>query len=148
MYEERVEKAAQLHKSGYNCAQAVTAAFADIYGMDEKTALLTAASFGGGIGKMRQTCGAACGMFILAGLETGTTDPKDNAQKNFNYNTVQELAAKFKEANGSMICGELLGLVPAPNGERLPKKKPCTEIVRTAATIFAEYLSQRNALQE
>ena len=75
--ELRVERAKALFKQGFNCSQAVCVACADIYGIDEQTALRIAASFGGGIGRMRQTCGAACGMFILAGLENGSATPHD-----------------------------------------------------------------------
>ena len=69
---DRVEKAVELFKSGYNCSQSVVAAFADMYGFTQEQALRMSASFGGGIGRMRQTCGAACGMFLLAGLEKGS----------------------------------------------------------------------------
>ena len=69
MTNDRIEKAVGLFKSGYNCSQSVVAAFADMYGFTEEQALRMSASFGGGIGRMRQTCGAACGMFLLAGLE-------------------------------------------------------------------------------
>ena len=67
MFEDRIEKAVENFKKGYNCSQSVVAAFADLYGIDEQLAVRMAASFGGGIGRMRQTCGAACGMFLLAG---------------------------------------------------------------------------------
>ena len=73
MKEDRVAKAIALFKEGYNCSQSVVAAFADEYGFTREQALRMAASFGGGIGRMRETCGAACGMFLLAGLETGAT---------------------------------------------------------------------------
>ena len=108
--QERVERAVSLFKSGYNCSQSVVAAFADLYGVEEQQALRMSASFGGGIVRMRQTCGAACGMFMLAGLDCGTTDPKDREAKSHNYAVVQELARQFKETTGSLICGELLGL--------------------------------------
>lgn len=110
MFEERIEKAVEFFKSGYNCSQSVVLAFADMYGFTQEQAARMAASFGGGIGRMRQTCGAACGMFLLAGLETGATDPKDREGKGANYAVVQELAAEFKKRNGSTICAELLGL--------------------------------------
>ena len=74
MKEDRVAKAIALFKEGYNCSQSVVAAFADEYGFTREQALRMAASFGGGIGRMRETCGAACGMFLLAGLETGATE--------------------------------------------------------------------------
>ena len=67
--EDRVAKAVALFKEGYNCSQSVVTAFADLYGFTREQALHMSASFGGGIGRMRETCGAACGMFLLAGLE-------------------------------------------------------------------------------
>lgn len=145
--EQRVEKAKELFHQGFNCSQSVMAACADIYGMDEQTALRVAASFGGGIGRMRQTCGAACGMFLLAGLENGSATPHDAEGKKKNYVLVQELAAKFKEENGSLICAELLGIAPKPqNPEPEPRteayyqKRPCVEMVANAVRIF---LTQR-----
>ena len=82
--EERINKAVELFKSGYNCSQSVVAAFADLYDLTDDQALRVSASFGGGIGRMRETCGAACGMFILAGLENGTTIVKDKKGKGEN----------------------------------------------------------------
>ena len=108
--EDRIQKAVELFKSGYNCSQSVVAAFADMYGFTQEQALRMGASFGGGIGRMRETCGAACGMFLVAGLETGATEATDREGKAANYAVVQELAAEFKKRNGSLICGELLGL--------------------------------------
>ena len=106
--EKRIEKAVALFKQGFNCSQSVFAACADMYGIeDEALALRLSASFGGGIGRMRQTCGAACGMFMLAGLQTGSAVPGDADGKMHNYAFVQELANKFKEENGSLICSEL-----------------------------------------
>ena len=122
MFEERIEKAVEFFKSGYNCSQSVVLAFADMYGFTQEQAARMAASFGGGIGRMRQTCGAACGMFLLAGLETGATDPKDREGKGANYAVVQELAAEFKKRNGSTICAELLGL-KKPEGVSTPEER-------------------------
>ncbi len=151
--EERVGKAVALFKEGYNCSQSVVAAYADIYGFSQEQALKMAASFGAGIGRMRETCGAACGMFLLAGLETGCTDPKSAEGKGANYAVVQDLAAKFSEINGSLVCAELLGLrekkdtgigaptQPQERNAEYYKKRPCVEMVRTAAQLFGEYLN-------
>ena len=117
---DRVEKAVELFKSGYNCSQSVVAAFADMYGFTQEQALRMSASFGGGIGRMRQTCGAACGMFLLAGLGKGAVDGKDREGKAANYALVQQLAEEFRKRNGSMICAELLGL-KKPEGSSTPK---------------------------
>lgn len=157
--EERVEKAMSLFKEGFNCSQSVVAAYADIYGFTQEQALKMSASFGAGIGRMRETCGAACGMFLLAGLQTGCTDPKSAEGKGYNYDVVQKLAAEFVKENGTLICAELLGLRPRSENsqeqpltgvgsptmpqERTPeyyKKRPCSEMVATAAKIFGEYL--------
>ena len=51
--EDRIQRATQLFKSGYNCSQSVVAAFADLYGFTHEQALHISASFGGGIGRMR-----------------------------------------------------------------------------------------------
>ena len=151
-YEERIQQAIAYFKAGFNCSQSVVAAFADLYGFTPEQALKMSSSFGGGIGRMRQTCGAACGMFILAGLETGSTDGKDNAQKSYNYQVVQDLAQQFREINGSIICSELLGLKTAADdnapqaSERTDnyyRKRPCAMMVETAARIFAQFLQSR-----
>lgn len=145
--DQRVEKAVALFKQGFNCSQSVVAACADIYGIDEQTALRISASFGGGIGRMRQTCGAACGMFLLAGLENGSAVPGDAEGKKQNYALVQDLAAKFKGENGSLICAELLGIAPKPQEptpeartEAYYKKRPCADMVASAVKIYLESL--------
>ena len=148
---KRIEKAVSLFKEGYNCSQSVVAAYADLYGFTEEQALKMSASFGGGIGRMRQTCGAACGLFMLAGLETGCTDGKDREGKEANYKVVQGLAEEFKKRNGSLICAELLGLkkdaptpaTPEARTAEYYKKRPCVKMVEEAARIFAEYLENK-----
>lgn len=147
--EERIEMAVALFKEGYNCSQSVVAAFADMYGLTMEQALKVSASFGGGIGRMRQTCGAACGLFMLAGLETGCIEGKDREGKEANYIVVQKLAEEFRKRNGSLICAELLGLskkaeTPATPDERTAeyyKKRPCVKMVEEAARIWCEYLT-------
>ena len=147
--EKRIEKAVELFKEGYNCSQSVVAAFADMYGFTNEQALKMSASFGGGIGRMRQTCGAACGLFMLAGLETGCTEGKNREGKEENYKVVQELAEEFRKRNGSLICAELLGLsktaptpaTPEARTAEYYKKRPCVKMVEEAARIWCEYLS-------
>lgn len=149
--EKRVEKAKTLFHQGFNCSQAVFAACADIYGIEDETlALRLAASFGGGIGRMRQTCGAACGMFMLAGLENGSAIEGDTEGKKQNYALVQDLAAKFKQENGSLICAELLGIAskpqePTPEArtEAYYQKRPCADMVASAVRIFLESRDKR-----
>ena len=147
--QKRVERAKELFHQGFNCSQAVFAACADIYGIeDEALALRLAASFGGGIGRMRQTCGAACGMFLLAGLQNGSAIPGDAEGKKNNYTLVQDLAAKFKNENGSLICAELLGIAPKPQTptpeartEAYYQKRPCVEMVASAVRMYLESLN-------
>ena len=147
---DRIERATELFKSGYNCSQSVVAAFADLYGFTEEQAFRMSASFGGGIGRMRETCGAACGLFLLAGLETGATDGADREGKAANYALVQELAAEFERRNGSLNCGELLGLKKKAPISSLPEertahyyaKRPCSKMVEEAARIWVEYLEK------
>ena len=149
--EQRVERAKELFHQGFNCSQSVFAACADLYGIDdEELALRLSASFGGGIGRMRQTCGAACGMFILVGLENGSTTPHDAEGKMQNYALVQALANQFKEENGSLICSELLGIAPKPQNpmpeartEAYYQKRPCADMVASAVRIFLEHLEQK-----
>ena len=146
--EQRVERAKTLFRQGFNCSQSVFAACADLYGIkDETLALRLSASFGGGIGRMRQTCGAACGMFMLAGLENGSAIEGDAEGKKQNYALVQELAFKFKSENGSLICSELLGIAPKPQEptpeartEAYYQKRPCIEMVATAVRIFLTHV--------
>ena len=154
--EKRIEKAVELFKEGYNCSQAVVTAFADLYGFTNEQTLKMSASFGGGIGRMRQTCGAACGLFMLAGLETGCTEGKDKEGKEANYKLVQELAEEFRKRNGSIICAELLGLSKAAPTPTTPEartteyyqKRPCVKMVEEAARIWCEYLSTKSNKKE
>lgn len=148
--EERAERAKELFHQGFNCAQAVVGACCDLFGMpDQQTAMRMAAGFGGGMGRMRLTCGAACGMFMLAGLENGSTTPHDNEGKMQNYVLVQKLTGEFRAKYGSITCGELLGLVPKGQcvpqmdldprpAERTPEyyeKRPCPEMIAEAVRI-------------
>ena len=144
----RIEKAVELFKSGYNCSQSVVGAFADMYGFTEEQAFRMSASFGGGIGRMRQTWG----MFLVAGLEKGAVEGKDREGKAANYALVQELAAEFKKRNGSLICAELLGLrkpegssVPEARTEQYYAKRPCARMVEVAAQIWTEYLEKMSS---
>lgn len=153
--ESRAQRAVELFKQGYNCSQAVFAACADLYGItDEALALRLAASFGGGTGRMRMTCGAANGMFMLAGLHNGSSTPHDNEGKMANYAFVQQLAGDFKAKYGSLVCAELLGLAPKGQCEvkldldprpadRTPEyyqKRPCSEMVAEAVRIYLSFI--------
>lgn len=149
--EQRIRRAEELFMQGFNCAQSVVAAFADIYGYTEEQALRLSAGFGGGIGRMRLTCGAACGMFTLAGMDCGSTTPGDREGKSHNYKIVQRLAGRFTAEHGSLTCAELLKLkrgapVTYEASERTAeyyKTRPCVRQIISAARIFAEYLEEK-----
>lgn len=147
---DRQERAKEYFMKGYNCAQSVFAAFADLYGMDEETALKLSCSFGAGMGRMREVCGAVSGMFLVVGLECGNTDPTNQQQKTANYETVRMLADRFKEKNKTIICRELLGIraaeksaVPSERTEEYYKTRPCVRTVMDAAGILEEYLKEK-----
>lgn len=143
------DKAIALFKEGYNCAQSVFLAFSDEFEMDKETVLKLTSSFGGGMGRLREVCGAVSGMFMVAGMLNGYTDPKNNQAKIEHYKRIQELARRFKEINGSFVCRELLGLsvksespTPQLRTEEYYKKRPCAKLVGDAVRILEEMVKQ------
>lgn len=147
------EKAKALFKEGYNCAQSVFMAFSDDYNMDYDTALKISSSFGAGMGRLREVCGAVSGMFMVIGIIYGYTNPKDHTSKTEHYKRIQYLAKEFEERNNSIICRELLGLgagkdspVPELRTAQYYKKRPCVELVGMAADILEKYIAE-NKLQ-
>lgn len=147
--EGRVAKARELFLGGYNCAQAVFIAYRDLAAIDEQTAATIAAPFGGGMGRLREVCGAVSGMTMCAGYLAPNALPNDNENKKKCYATVQELAEKFREENGSIVCRELLGLsqhkdnpTPSERTTEYYRKRPCVEYVATAARIVGEKINQ------
>ena len=117
------EKARELFKSGYNCAQAVVLAFEDVTGLDKAVATKLSSSFGGGMGRLREVCGAVSGCFTVLGILMGPEDPNDYGAKKAHYAIIQEAAAKFRHSNGSYICRELLQL----DGASIPVPEARTE---------------------
>ena len=148
--DKRVELAVENFMAGYGCCQSVVAAFADIYGLDDTLAKKVAAGFGGGVGRLRMMCGAVSGIVMLVGLDCGQTEGSDREGKSACYKVVQELLAKSKAENGSLICAEILGLegytkaensyVASARTAEYYKKRPCAAKVESAARIFANYL--------
>lgn len=152
--EGRVHRAVEKFMQGYGCCQSVVAAFSDLYGLDETMAKRIGAGFGGGVGRMRMMCGAVSGIVILVGLDCGQTEGDDREGKSACYKVVQELLAKSKEQNGSLICAEILGLkghekvlsnyMASPRTAEYYKTRPCAAKVESAARIFAEYLQAKS----
>ena len=143
----RKEKAMELFESGYNCAQSVVLAFSDLLGVDEQALARLSSSFGGGMGRLREVCGAVSGMFIAAGILYGYDNAETGIKKAEHYARIQYLAERFTEETGSIVCRELLGIdkkkdSPMPD-KRTPqyyKKRPCKELVGLAAGIFEEMI--------
>ncbi len=147
--EARADKAKRMFLEGFNCSQSVVLAFADLFELDEDIAKRMSASFGGGIGRLREVCGAFSGISMVLGLFAGQTEGEDQEAKKENYRLVQEAAKLFEKENGSIICREILGLtkaegtyVPAPRTDDYYKKRPCPETIRGAAQILVEILEK------
>ena len=140
---ERGDKAKEYFKSGYNCAQAVIAAFADKTGLDEETAKKISAGFGGGIGRLREVCGTFSGAVMALGLIRS-----DKVDKATLYAEIQDLSEKFRQDNGSIICRDLLGMrkneksapVPSERTEQYYKARPCADLVKYAVELLEERL--------
>jgi len=143
--DKRVEKAIALFEEGYNCSQAVFMAYSDVYGVDAVTAAKLATSFGGGMGRLREVCGAVSGMFLVLGLHYPNADPIDKVAKKTNYAAVQRTAKEFKAQMGSYICADLLKITHAPQKPEASERnkayydaRPCTRCVALAAEIVGE----------
>ena len=146
--QERAEQAREYFTSGYNCAQSVFLAYQDIIGIDEVLAATISAPFGGGMGRLREVCGAVSGMTMVAGFIAPNSQPNDNENKKNCYATVQALAEEFRAENGSIVCRELLGLAqqkddptPSPRTGEYYKRRPCAEYVAIAARIVGEKIN-------
>ena len=145
----RREAAVSNFKQGYNCAQSLVLAFADILPVDREQLSKLASSFGGGMGRLREVCGAVSGMFMAAGLLYGYDGPETGQVKAEHYARIQELAAGFEKKHGSIVCRDLLGLnirhdvsVPEARTDEYYRKRPCAELVGDAAEILEEYIKK------
>ena len=133
-------------QDGYNCAQSVLLAFSEKIGLDKEKALMLASSFGGGMGRLREVCGAVSAMFMIAGFLKGYTSPADDIAKAGHYKLIQDLAEEFKAAQGSIICRELLGLegessyIPSKRTKEYYEKRPCENCIALSADIVEKKL--------
>ena len=139
------EQAAKLFLDGYNCAQSVVVAFCDVTGLEPEFAARMASSFGGGMGRMREVCGAVSGMLMVAGLVYGYDVPGDDIRKKAHYALVQELAGQFREEVGSIVCREILKNPPSdpnptPRTAEFYKTRPCARMVCLAGRILGRYM--------
>lgn len=153
MNEEKARKAKEYFMQGYNCSQSVVAAWCGEIGLDIETALKISSCFGGGMGRMREVCGAFSGALMVLGMKYGNITGGDAKAKGENYAMVQRYAERFKEENGfdSIICRELLGLAgasnpaPAARTQEYYKKRPCPELVAMASGLLGEFMDDNNA---
>ena len=139
-------KAAELFLEGYNCAQAVAVAFCDVTGLDEKLSAKMVSAFGGGMGRMREVCGAVSGMYFVLSCLYGY-DVHDDDRKKTLYSQVQDLAAKFREACGSIICREILNNPPSdpnptPRTAEYYAARPCARMVLVAGQLMDEFIAE------
>lgn len=146
MIKNHSQKATELFCNGANCSQAVFVAFAEDCGIDEETAMRLSSSFGGGMGRLRETCGAVTGMFMVAGLLKGYTTEDGKDKKDEHYKLIQQLATEFKEVYETYTCRELLGNlgkstspVSEPRTAEYYKARPCVKFVITASEILDKH---------
>ena len=146
---QHAEKARDYFLEGYNCAQAVACAYADEMGMTEEQAALLASGFGGGMGRMREVCGAVSGAVLVYSQLRGYTDPEDQIAKTHHYARVQQFCLAFQEKWDSIVCRNLLaGLDAAKDTSPVPdartpeyyKTRPCVRFVETAAQLLEDML--------
>ncbi len=154
-YGVRAERAMELFKEGYNCTQSVVLAFSDYYKESTEDLAAMVCSFGGGMGRLREVCGAVSGMLFVAGRIYGYSDPKAKEKKAEHYARVQELARRFREKNGAIVCRELLGLtekvstpVPEERTQEYYKKRPCMALIGDAAEILEQYIAENSPESE
>ena len=146
---DHVKKAEELFLKGYNCAQATFAAFSDVTGVDEATAIKLTSGFGAGMGALRDTCGAVTGMFMAADMLYGYESPTDAEGKKAHYELIRALAAEFAEQNGSIMCRDLLencekAKTPMERNGEYYAKRPCTRLVMDAAAIVDRLIEEKN----
>ncbi len=139
-------RAAELFCNGYNCAQAVAAAFCDVTGLSPEFSAKAVSGFGGGFGRLREVCGAVSGMtFVLSNLY-GYDAPDPDKQAAL-YALIQQLLGQFKEEAGTLICRELLDNppsdpTPSPRTAAYYAKRPCARFVMLAAQILDQYIAE------
>ena len=141
------EYAAELFLRGYNCAQSVVVAFCDVTGLEPDFSARMASSFGGGMGRMREVCGAVSGMLMVAGLLYGYETAGDDVSKKKHYALVQDLAGQFRQEVGSIVCREILKNPPSdpnptPRTAEFYAKRPCARMVLLAGRILDAYMAE------
>ena len=146
--EDKAKKAEELFLSGYNCAQSVFCAFCEDFGIDFEVGLKMTSSMGGGMGRLREVCGAVSSMFLLVGLKRGYIENNNDEIKANHYKLIQDLADEFKNKFGSILCRDLLGedrgsYVPDKRTEEYYKTRPCAEFIKYAAKLTEKIINEK-----
>ena len=144
---DHAQEAEGLFLEGYNCAQSLFVAFRDVTGYDKAHAARLASAFGGGIGRMREVCGAVSGMMMVLGLLYGYETPGDDAAKKELYQLVQAQAGAFRDQTGTILCRELLKNAPSdpnptPRTAEFYASRPCGRVIRLAARLLDDYIRE------
>ena len=147
----RKDIAIENFKKGYNCSQSIVLAFSDLVNINEKDLLKIASSFGGGMGRLRETCGAVSGCFIIIGLLYGYDEPESGELKAQLYERIQEIGLDFEKNQGSLECRQLLNLkekhssyIPTPRTKDFYETRPCANLIGYAAEILEEYIKKHS----
>lgn len=137
--QKRINEAAELFVSGYNCAQSTAAPFYDKTGLDKTTILKASSAFGGGVAKLKNVCGVVSGIALIFGL-TQDRELSDSDTKAQFYKDAQSVISKFTEKNNTVICADLLDeLEKNPPAEERYKEKSCLKLVEDGAAILCDY---------
>ena len=140
---DKVKKSGDLFLEGYNCAQSVFGTYCEDFGIPFEQGIKMASSFGGGMGRLREVCGAVSAIFMIAGLKYGYTEPNNDEMKAQHYKRIQDLAEEFKKEYGTIICRELLnmdsdGYIPSKRTPEYYKERPCLKFIEKASEIIAK----------
>ena len=150
----RRELAINYFKEGYNCSQSVVMAFKDVLSIDAKQLCKVASPFGGGISRMRETCGAVTGMVLVLGNLIGDDTPEMGGKKHELYKNTQEILKIFENKYGSLTCRRLLNLEvkhddpkPSERDHSFFMNRPCPELIGGAVEILENFLTQRGLIK-
>ncbi len=132
---DRVEKAVELHKSGYNCCQSVACVFADEVGFDASTLFKIAEGFGGGMGTGQGVCGALSGAAMIAGMVDSNGDTEHpGVTKPKTMRDAGAIQRKFVEEAKALICKDI------KKGNEGSAYTSCDDCIRIATRITEEFL--------
>lgn len=154
MISEREKQAVRRFAEGCNCAQAVLMTYADLLGLTPEQAAMVSVGFGGGMGRLREHCGAFSAAIMLCGALEGPEGALKE-HRTATYARVQEVHRRFIQRNGTICCADLLGRArgaeaPTPEARTSEyyRSRPCARIIRSACQIIDEMLQEKNDARE